>query len=1359
MRKKIRVSIFLIALATVFSGYLAIELFDIEKVTTLSEREQYEEMLRKHAYNVRYTMDELSQIPKADRPDLAYLQDYLETMNPALGRPEPEKLIPVWEMTKNMQQSTARTPGASGTPWVERGPNNVGGRTRALAWDPTSTNKVWGGGVTGGLWYNNNITSSTSSWQSVNDFWDNITVTAIAFDPNNNNIIYVGTGESYTGASRGAGIWKSTNGGTTFSQISSTSSFYYINDLVVRNESNTSVVYAAVAGRYYQGQWHGTANEGLQRSVNGGTSWTQVLPNVNGAPEKPTDIDIASDNELWVGVDANSYGDGGGKVYASNSGTSFTLKHTHTNAGRVSLACAPSNSNYVYVAFEYNQQLDAIKRTTNDGSSWALRSEPNDADNGIPSTDFTRGQAWYNLVLDVDPNNMNTLMIGGIDLFKTTNGGTSWQQISHWYGGFGYTDVHADQHAIVYKPGSSSIAIFGNDGGIYYSSNVNASSPSIPHRVKDYNVTQYYACAIHPTANSNYFLAGSQDNGTQQYASAGMNSTTEATGGDGAYCHIDQTNGDYQTTSYVYNDFYHSSDGGLNFNNISTDQNTGKFINPSDLDDNQNILYTFRTPTSLYRVTGFQSSNPVVSSMTISNLLSDATNLKVSPYTTTSTTLFVGTQAGRLFKITNANSNPVSSDITGNSFPTGSISCIEFGQTENQIIVTFSNYGVTSVWYTSNGGTTWTAKEGNLPDMPVRWALFNPTNIAEVILATEVGVWSTSNFNSSSPTWTASNSGLANVRVDMLQMRSSDKEVIAATHGRGLFSSNGFAGTTNPSYCAATSTTIPCDEYISNVTIGTINNTTTCGNYSDYSTQTTTVAAGASVAMSITTLNNGGNAGYNDDQVAVWVDWNNDQDFTDPGEQEYIVTYSSSVTFPLSFNITVPSNATSGSVRMRVRMVYEPDDGQITPCGSSQWGEVEDYTLVVQGGTPAYCTATSTTTPCDEYISNVTIGTINNTTTCGNYSDYTSQTTTVSAGASVPMSITTLNNGGNAGYNDDQVAVWVDWNNDLDFNDPGEQEYIVTYSASVTFPLSFNITVPANVSPGTVRMRVRMVYEPDDGQITPCGSSQWGEVEDYTLNVVAASSINWTSQPNNTVIECDDSANPSNTGTPTATSTCLVGVLNISSSDSIIGGSCPNSSWIYRKWTASDACGNVETYIQVITIEDQTDPTISCPADQSVISSNGVNAELPDYRSMATVSDNCSLANNITITQSPVQGSTSTIGTTVVTMTATDECGNTADCTFNVDIKIASSVEDLTVDEMKIYPNPGSGMFSVNLGQLQQHTIGLKVMDMLGKEVYRNDHYDGKMIQNIDLTGVESGVYYLEVKTETRSFVKRILKF
>lgn len=146
--------------------------------------------------------------------------------------------------------------------------------------------------------------------------------------------------------------------------------------------------------------------------------------------------------------------------------------------------------------------------------------------------------------------------------------------------------------------------------------------------------------------------------------------------------------------------------------------------------------------------------------------------------------------------------------------------------------------------------------------------------------------------------------------------------------------------------CAATSTT--CDEFIANVTVGSINNNSVCTNYTDYSTsQSTSMTLGASATMTITTQNAGGNAGYTDDQVAVWVDWNNDDDFTDSGEEVYLVTFSAATTFPLSFTLSVPITATLGDHVMRVRMVYQPDDGNITPCGTSQWGEVEDYELTV----------------------------------------------------------------------------------------------------------------------------------------------------------------------------------------------------------------------------------------------------------------------------------------------------------------------------------------------------------------------------------------------------------------------------
>ena len=1358
MRKEIYHALWLLPICLLI-GFSMSQLSDNEIESMEAKRIAFERFLNDHEYNRRVSTDEIDNMPKADRPDLAFEQNFLATLDPNTGKPEMERLFPIMKMTKSIQQSAARTPGSPTAPWVERGPNNVAGRTRALAWDPVSVNKVWAGGVSGGLWYNNNITSSSSSWQSVNDFWDNIAVTAIVFDPNNNNTIYVATGESYARANRGAGIWKSTNGGTSFTQLSSTSSFYYINDMVIRNESGTSVVYAAVAQAFYGGVWHGN-DAGLQRSTNGGTSWTQVMPSVSGAALVPTDLDIAADNEIWVGVGDNSYGNGGGRVYASTNGTSYSLKHTHSQQGRVNLACAPSNANYVYALFEANSELDAVKMTSNDGSIWTSKAEPNDADPGVPSTDFSRGQAWYDLVIDVDPLDMNTLMVGGIDLFKSTNGGTSWTQISHWYGGFSYQYIHADQHAIVYRPGSSSRVIFGNDGGVAYTSNANAFSPSINHRNKDYNVTQYYACAIHPTAGSNSYLAGAQDNGTQQYNSAGMNSTTEVNGGDGAFCHIDQTNGDYQTSSYVYNVVDHTSNGYSSSNNILNDQNTGKFINPSDLDDNQNILYTYKSQTELYKITGIESSSPSVSTINISTLQSSASCLKVSPYTTSSSKLFVGTGAGRLFRISNANTSPVKTDITGSSFPTGSISCIEFGQNENQIIVTFSNYGVNSVWYTTNGGTSWTSKEGNLPDMPIRWALFNPLNYDEVILATEVGVWSSSNFSASSPTWLASNSGLANVRVDMLQIRSSDNQVIAATHGRGLFSSDGFIGGGNPSnYCAATSTSTPCDEYISNVTIGSINNTTTCGNYTDYTSQSTSVTAGTSVPMTITTTNVAGtSAGYTDDQVAVWIDWNNDSDFNDVNEDVYVTTYNASTVIPLSFNVTVPAGAQTATVRMRVRMSYLPVDGQITACGNSQWGEVEDYTISIQGATPSICAATSTSSPCDEYISNVTIGGINNTSTCGNYSDYSAQVANVQQGASVPMTVgTSIVGATTAGYTDDQVAVWVDWNNDLDFTDPGEEVFLTTFSSTTSFPLSFNVSVPSNAWLGNVRMRVRMSYLPVDGQITPCGNSQWGEVEDYTLNVQQAAVLTWTSRPSLVNIECDDSTDPSNTGTPVATSTCS-GTVSITYADNIVNGSCTNDYVITRTWTASDACGGSKSYIQPINVTDNTAPVVTCPANQIVMSTNGVDATLPDYTSMATTADNCSADADINITQTPTAGTVRVLGIVPITITATDECGNAQNCSFNVEIKYSTGINDFTVNEISIYPNPTEGDLQVDLGELKNHVTSIKVYDVIGKIWYEDYQLNGKSVQVIPLDQGLKGVIFVEVRTATEVVVKRILK-
>jgi PKD repeat protein len=430
--------------------------------------------------------------------------------------------------------------------------------------------------------------------------------------------------------------------------------------------------------------------------------------------------------------------------------------------------------------------------TKNQGQTWSKVIKPVDKDGGVAPS-YTRTQAWYDLSIAVDPNNDSTLVVGGVDLFKSVTGGKSWTQLSHWYGGFSLPNVHADQHTAVFRPGSSDEILFGNDGGVFYTANLTATKPSFLSKNDDYNVTQFYGCALHPGLGSSYCLAGAQDNGSWKFTTPGINTTISASGGDGCFCFIDQDEPNIQLTSYVYNTFYVSTNGGGNFGGtVLSDGNSGSFVNASDYDDVQNILYTYKTASQLYRVTGVgKSPSPSVGTIA-SSFGSTVTHIRVSPYAPVGTsTVFVGNAAGRVYKVTNANTAAfVNTPLTTPG--AGNISCIEIGASEDELLVTMSNYGVKSVYYSIDGGKTWLNKEGNLPDMPVRWALFNPNDRKQVILATEVGVWATDDITAEIPQWSPANNGLANVRVDMLQIRKSDNTVIAATHGRGLFSTDAF---------------------------------------------------------------------------------------------------------------------------------------------------------------------------------------------------------------------------------------------------------------------------------------------------------------------------------------------------------------------------------------------------------------------------------------------------------------------------------------------------------------------------------------------------------------------------------------
>ena len=729
-----------------------------------------------------------AKVPKKDRIDLAVEQEVSLTKDPATGTVPKERLLPAFLYAESLRAAASLNKSAGailGVNWVERGPDNCGGRTRAIMVDPNDVTRktIWSAGVGGGLWKTSDITTDPLDWTPINDFFANIAITALCYDPSNTQIMYFGSGEGFFNADaiRGNGIWKSIDGGSSWTQLASTTgvNYNYIQKIAV---SSSGEVYA------------GTRN-GLFKSSNGGTSWTKVLGAGTGAlTDRISDIEIASDGTIYAGAGLFTT-DGIYKSTTGNAGTWTKLNIAGSGfpiAGiqRIEIACAPSNAAVLYVIPAKGTSTDSIYKSTNAGASFTAYRLPVDADGGI-GADITRGQAWYDLSLCVDPNNVNVLFVGGIDIFKTSNGCVSWQQVSHWYGGFGYQNVHADQHTVVFEQGNSSVAYFGNDGGIYRTSNATNAIPTIVSKHDNYNITQFYACAMNPTAYSNQFLAGSQDNGSHQYAYPGMNSTIEVTGGDGCFCHIDQNQPQYQFTSYVYNNYYRSSNGGCSFSGI-TSNNNGSFVNPTDYDDQNNNLYASNGNGNYYVILNAHISNAFTNVNVAAFNGGYVTHISCSP--NTSHRVFFGTNNGRVVRADNANTvSPAATNITGVGMPATPVSCIavENGN-DNHLLVTYSSYGVNSIWETVNGGTSWTSVEGNIPDMPVRWALFNPLNNTQAMVATEIGVWSTDMLSGGATSWAPSNTGLANTRVDMLQIRTSDNLVTAATHGRGLFTSDVF---------------------------------------------------------------------------------------------------------------------------------------------------------------------------------------------------------------------------------------------------------------------------------------------------------------------------------------------------------------------------------------------------------------------------------------------------------------------------------------------------------------------------------------------------------------------------------------
>ncbi|MGC4101780.1 T9SS type A sorting domain-containing protein [Ferruginibacter sp.] len=768
-----------------------------------------------------------------DGPDKAAQFEIERTKDLSTGRVPWEKLRIAIEQTEQSKSSSSNLINALS--WIERGPNGdfagpqgngrqnndqTGGRIRAAMVDLTDATQktVWVGGVDGGLWKTTDITATPANWTLVNDFLANLAVAAICQDPRPGfqNIMYFCTGESYFNADavRGVGVFKSIDGGNTWNFLSSTSTYL-----------NGTRILCDFQGNVYLG----TRGSGLLRSTDGGTSWTNITP--SGLTSDICDLEISSTTaagrlHVTTGIFSGSgyrYTDipstvtSAGWTSATTPFTTFSQRTEMAISGNT-LYALPANASY---------QVPTIWKTTDGGANWASTT-------GQPASGWASGQGWYSLSAAINPANTNECIVGGLDCYKTSDGGSTWPKISAWVTGAGSSQyVHADQHNVQWWDGGTKL-LFTNDGGAFFSSD---GGTTIRDRNKGLRLKQFYALAIHPT-NLNYFIGGAQDNGVHRLNHPGLDSSIEVYGGDGCFVAIDQNEPQYQFGSYVYNVYRRTTNNGASWTtpvNLGTSGTNGRFVNPFDYDNVGNKFYACYTSNNYLRWEDPQTGG-TTTVVPLTALGGNISAVHVSPYTANRVYFGIGT--GGIIKVDGADgATPVGTSInTGSGMPGGYVNCVVTGSDDQHIMATFTNYGVQNVWVTSNGGTSWTAVDGNLPDMPVRWALFHPDDDTKAFIATETGVWETDLLNGASTVWTA-NATFPNVRTDMIKYRASDRTIAAATHGRGIWSS------TIPSGC----TTATIGSQPSNATVCAGNNAsfTITGTGTGYQWQESTNGGGS----------------------------------------------------------------------------------------------------------------------------------------------------------------------------------------------------------------------------------------------------------------------------------------------------------------------------------------------------------------------------------------------------------------------------------------------------------------------------------------------------------------------------------
>ena len=717
----------------------------------------------------------VSKASKQQRIEDAILDYKFTSSDVDLGTIPYDKLFKAIDEGQRRIAAPSRSRSAQGSltnlVWRERGPSNRGGRTRAILIDESdpTRNRIWVGGVSGGLWRTEDITQDDPKWEKLGVYFESLAISDIAQDPNDFNTLYVSTGESYTGDVQGAGIFKSTDDGATWTILPSTenSVLSTVNEVYVHTNGD---VYAA------------TAYGGLLRSQNEGQTWEKVMGTglAGGSSDNFHDFFYNETNQTFYTSNDNS-------IYKSTTGNradwvSIGLGKPGfpNNVNRIEFAVCPGDPNILYAIGAIGSFSSNTFVSNDGGESWISRTEP--------AIFQGYGQAWYDLDIACDPFNCYKLLSGGVNMAESGFQGLTWKVIAQ--------EMHTDHHIIAFDPKRQGRVIFGNDGGIWLSENGGASTVD---KSIGYVTTQFYAGAIHPGAGSPYVMGGTQDNNSLIIEEAGLAPSKTAWGGDGMFGFIDQNEPNIQMVSSQYGNYGLSLNGGFSFG-FGADVG-GEFVNRSGYDDNANILYGQVDQVGINDIDFFRwfVNTSQLDKVDIPGYNINVTAVKADPLVPNR--IYFGGQSGLVLRIDNAHDGDIStSDVSvfANLPGTASVSCIYLDkQTSDHALISLFNFGssLENLWVTYNAGVEWASIEGDLPDLPVRWAIFDPADHDRAMIATDAGIWTTDDINGDQTHWEPTNpdGGMPFVRVDMLQMRDSDKVVLAATYGRGLMTTDVFS--------------------------------------------------------------------------------------------------------------------------------------------------------------------------------------------------------------------------------------------------------------------------------------------------------------------------------------------------------------------------------------------------------------------------------------------------------------------------------------------------------------------------------------------------------------------------------------